>query len=374
MKMIIKTGMILLTIISAFLMPLNVYATSVESTDDLSAAYGELYDALPKDIISDLEQGGYKISSLPELIDFVSGNGIGAVKDILVSKIKLPFGSMLTVIILCTLSTALSVFITRSEMKKTADIIFSLTVCLAVVIPIKSIVLSVKDCINTSGIFMFSFLPLFAAFLTISQQNTAAITYSSLTYVFTQFYVYLAKSVITPLTSAYFAFSISSVISGDMFKDILASVKKTMIWTLSLITTLFAATTSIQSVISSASDSVAMRAGKFIFGTTIPVVGGYVSEVLDTVIGGITIMRSGLGLFAIIVIVITFVPLLLELTAWKIASKLCAFIISGESATRGVSVINAFDDVLTLLITVIVCIMVGMILSLSAMLTLGGVK
>ena len=277
-------------------------------------------------------------------------------------------------IILCTLSTALSVFITRSEMKKTADIIFSLTVCLAVVIPIKSIVLSVKDCINTSGIFMFSFLPLFAAFLTISQQNTAAITYSSLTYVFTQFYVYLAKSVITPLTSAYFAFSISSVISGDMFKDILASVKKTMIWTLSLITTLFAATTSIQSVISSASDSVAMRAGKFIFGTTIPVVGGYVSEVLDTVIGGITIMRSGLGLFAIIVIVITFVPLLLELTAWKIASKLCAFIISGESATRGVSVINAFDDVLTLLITVIVCIMVGMILSLSAMLTLGGVK
>ena len=116
MKMIIKTGMILLTIISAFLMPLNVYATSAESTDDLSAAYGELYDALPKDIISDLEQGGYKISSLPELIDFVSGNGICAVKDILVSKIKLPFGSMLTVIILCTLSTALSVFITRSEM------------------------------------------------------------------------------------------------------------------------------------------------------------------------------------------------------------------------------------------------------------------
>lgn len=334
--------------------------------------YTDAYNLIPDEVQDTLKNAD--INSLSSLLELIKDQGIGAVFKVLFSDISLPFSKMLSVLTVCILGSLLNLFVDRNDIKKIADIVFTLSICVFIISPLKDILTGVIDCISSCGVFLFAFLPVFAAFMTISQQGTSAVMYTSSTYLFTQFFMFLANNIIMPVSVGYFAFNLSSVVSDNMFKDILSSVKKAIIWCLSLITTVFAAMTSVQSVITSAADTVAVRTGKFIFGTSIPVVGSYVSEVLNTVIGGITVMRSGLGIFAIVVIVFLFVPVLAELVAWKISVKLCSFIISGNEAGKAVSVIQSFDDVLTILLSVILCIFIGMILSFSAMLVLGGVK
>lgn len=341
-----------------------VYACAYDDS-----VYVDAYEILPDGVKDSFQANG--IGSLSDLIEKIQNDGIGIIFDIALNNIRLPFSSMLTVLSVSIFGAATNIFIERNGLKKIADIIFMLIICVLIISPFKNILIKTTDCINSCGVFLYSFLPIFATFMTVSQKPTGSILYTSSTYLFTQLFMYLSKNILVPVSVGYFGLSLSSIIADNILKDLLSSLKKTTIWCLTLITTVFAAMTSVQSVVASAADSVAMRTSKFIFGTSIPVVGGYVSEVLNTVIGGISVMRSGLGLFAIVVIIVLFVPLLTELLFWELSVKLCSFINSSDNIT---AIINAINDVLTLLLSVLVCLFIGMILSLSAMLVLGGLK
>ena len=346
----------------SFFIPVYAFA-------DDDKAYTDVYNILPDNVKDSFQASG--IDSLADLIEKIQNDGIGIIFDIALSDIRLPFSSMLTVLAVSIFGAATNIFIERNELKKITDIIFTLIICVLIISPFKDILIKMADCINSCGVFLYSFLPIFAAFMTLSQNTTGSVLYTSSIYLFTQLFMYLSENIIVPFSVGYFGLSLSSIISDNILKDLLNSIKKTAIWCLTLITTVFAAMTSVQTVVASAADSVVMRTGKFIFGTSIPVVGGYISEVLNTVIGGISVMRSGLGLFAIVVIIVLFVPLLVELLFWELAIKLCSFIHSSDNNS---ALINAYNDVLTVLLSVLVCLFIGMILSLSAMLVLGGLK
>ncbi len=334
--------------------------------------FDDVYGMIPESVKDTLDNAG--VDSLGELISLLQTEGVGVIFDIISDRFKAPFEIIISVITVCLFGTVMNLFIEREDIKKVADIIFSLVICVSILVPIKDILLSTAECISSCGVFLFAFLPVFSAFLTFSGQATASVTYTSSIYLFTQFYMFVAKNMLIPISVSYFAFSLSSTVSDNIFKNLLSSVKKGAIWCVSLITTLFTALTSIQSVVASATDSVAIRTGKFIFGTSIPVVGGYVSEVLNTVIGGMSVMRSGLGLCAIIVILVLTVPVLLRILFWKIAIRLCILIVSTDENGHGISIIEAFGDVLTILLAVVICVLIGMMLSLSALLVFGGVK
>lgn len=351
-----------------FLLLLLFFVPVFAFADD-DKAYTEVYDILPDNVKDSFEDNG--IESLPDLIEKIQNDGIGIIFDIALNNIRLPFSSMFMVMAVSIFGAVINIFIERNELKKITDIIFTLIICVLLIAPFKDILIKTADCINSCGVFLYSFLPIFAAFMTLSKNTTGSVLYTSSIYLFNQLFMYLSDNIIVPFSVGYFGLSLSSIIADNILMDLLNSLKKTAIWCLTLITTVFAAMTSVQTVVASAADSVVMKTGKFIFGTSIPVVGGYVSEVLNTVIGGISVMRSGLGFFVIVVIFILFVPLLAELLFWKLAVKLCSFIHSSDNSS---ALINAFNDVLTMLLSVLVCLFIGMILSISAMLVLGGLK
>lgn len=357
--------------LTLFIIIITIFSTTAYAADD---TYGNIFNSIPDDVKDSFESSEYEIDSLEDIVSIVGQESITGIVKIASSCIKLPFSLMTSVLIICVIGTALELFIDRADIRKTADLIFSVIICVLIIGSLKDLILSVSDCVTSCGVFMYSFLPVFASLLISSSTAFSSVAYTSSAYLFTQFFMFLSKSVITPALIAYFALTLSSSVADNMFKDLLNGIKKGIIWLLTLITTVFTAITSVQSVVTSAADSVAVRTGKYIFGTSIPVVGGYVSEVLNTVIGSVAIMRSSIGLFAIIVIIILFVPVIIKLAAWKIAVKLCVVIVMGSGNGKGIAVIEAFDNVITILLSVMICILIGLILSLSAILALGGVK
>ncbi len=360
-----------LIFIAIFLITPILLPISVSAADEV---YDTTFNSLPETVKDTLQNSEYEIESLIDVIEIISNDGISAILKIVFSDITLPFDKMVTVITVSVIGAVLELFLDKQQLKKTANIVLTAILCLIIISPLKSIVDSVIGCITSGGVFMYSFLPVFASLMVTSSPTTSAVSYTSSTYFFTQLSMFISNSLITPATIFYFVMSITSSIAENMFKDLLASLKKGITWLMSFITTIFTAITSIQSLITSAADSVAIRTGKFIFGTSIPVVGGYVSEVLNTVIGSVSVMRSGVGLFAIIVILILFVPIIIELVAWKISVRLTLVVSTGIEGSDWISVIDAFDSVITILLSVTVCIFIGLILSLSAMLALGGIK
>lgn len=101
-------------------------------------------------------------------------------------------------------------------------------------------------------------------------------------------------------------------------------IRKTAVWGMGLTMTLFIALIAIQGPIGAAVDGISGKAAKLALGTFIPVVGGYLADAADTVIGCTLLVRNAAGIasmFALIVICIF--PLL------KMASVLIMFRIAG---------------------------------------------
>ena len=361
-----KTVILVFSIIILFSFPLNCYAENDR--------YNSVYDSTPDDIKDILNESEFNISTLEDLIETVRNEGVFSLIALAFSNYSLPFKTITTLFIFSLIGGILELYIEKAETRKMAQIIYSFIICLILAEPLKNLILSVTDCLNSGGVFMFSFLPVFASLMITSSPSTSAIAYTSTTYFFTEITVFISRSVLTPLSTSLFTMSVVSSVSDNIFKNLLSGLKKLIIWTLGLLTSIFTAITSIQSIITSAADSVAIKTGKFIVGSSVPVVGGYVSEVLNTVIGSVSIMRSGIGLYAIIVMSIMFIPVIAELILWKVGTRLCLLITLGDESNNGLTVINAFDDVISILLSVTICVLIGMILSISAIMVFGGVK
>ncbi len=122
-------------------------------------------------------------------------------------------------------------------------------------------------------------------------------------------------------------------------------------WTVGIATTLIIATFSLQSIVASASDGVAMRAAKYAASGMIPVVGGTVSGALSTLTAGLSYAKGVIGAGAVAVVVsIALSPLIIMLlyrAALSLAGSLCS--VFGSSAVK---IYTAYRSALDSLIAV----------------------
>lgn len=123
-------------------------------------------------------------------------------------------------------------------------------------------------------------------------------------------------------------------------------------WLVGISTTLIIATFSLQSVVASASDGVAMRAAKYAASGMIPVVGGAVSGALSTLMAGLSYVRGIIGAGSVVAVVsIALAPLVIMLlyrAALSLSGTLCALFDSGGA----VKIFGAYKTALDSLIAV----------------------
>ena len=82
---------------------------------------------------------------------------------------------------------------------------------------------------------------------------------------------------------------------------------------------------SAQTILGAKSDSLMMKSAKFAAGNMIPVVGGSISELLRTVSAGVGYLRGTLGICAILLLLFTLLPTVVELLlirlTWQISAS-----------------------------------------------------
>lgn len=111
------------------------------------------------------------------------------------------------------------------------------------------------------------------------------------------------------VSSFCLAMTLCTAIAPEIkFKNMVSFVKKTFVSVLGFIMMLLLFSMSAQSILSAASDSISARTAKYVVSNIVPIVGGSVSDTIRTLSTSISFLRKTVGIGAIIIILIMFIP------------------------------------------------------------------
>lgn len=280
---------------------------------------GELMDKVPEgaeDFLDDLSPGG-----MADMVDsFTPQTFLEKVWNSFQENLRAPVRllvSLAGVLVLCALLDSFGSSFSSGGVETVFGVVVTVFISSIIINPLVGCIVEAREVIRDFGTFILAFIPAFAGVVTASGQPMTGAAYNLFLFWMCQVTAQLVTAVFLPLLCAYLALSVISVVCPKLGLDGLISGIKTFVtWSLGLILTVFIGLLSIQTVVASGGDSIAVWTTKFFIGSMIPVVGGALSDLFAAAQGCIQLVRGTLGAFGILVTVVTFLPALIQTGTW----------------------------------------------------------
>lgn len=219
-------------------------------------------------------------------------------------------------------------------------------------------ILSLKDSLASLNLFFSGLVPIVTGIsLSSGSVNSAAAHAANMNLVFG-----LVSGVLTtlllPIALLMFMLAVSDSLSVGNGASLAKSARSLFFWMLGIVTALIMGGVSMQSLISSASDSAYMRAAKFASSGLIPVVGGTVSGALGSLVGGLTYVKDCVGAGAVAFILVTSLSPLAILLLYRLAISLALLFMNFVGVSTGTlcfsATLSALDSVIAVFVSSVV--------------------
>ena len=365
---------ILLVLFLIFIFSINVNA---EENDiykeqlEISKA-DELSDTLPHNIQEYLEQYSIDLSDYNWVNNIGYQNVFSHIWYFLSGGAKTQLASFGCVLGIILLSAAL-LGNSGGSINQTVAYVTVISVAALLVAPLLSSINSCVEALKGCAVFISAFVPVFASILAAGGKVATSVSMSALLLGAANGMTYIANYVIVPLISGYLAVSISSSVSPLVNNSGLSeSIKKVVFWIISLTSTIFVGILGIQTAVNASADNLSMKTARFIIGSAIPVTGGVLSEALSTLTASISLLKSSVGIYGVIVCCLFFLPILCELLIWRLGLFGTIFVSNIFSLPKLSGLLKAIDTVLSVLIGIILISCAMFVLSLTVVLNNGG--
>lgn len=281
-------------------------------------------------------------------------------------------GMLLIVIILTALVNSMGDTVSKEGMERIYQTVSLLIVVSVISGPIGDSIELTVNTLNYSGEFMASYIPVFAGIVAASGGITSAASYNMIVMTVLQIFVQLAKHYLTPVLSYSFAISIVEAINPSIsLAGLNQALKKFCTWGLGFLMTIFAGLLTIQSIVGTSADTLAVKAAKFAVSNFIPIIGGAVSDAYTTIKSSMGVLRSGVGGFGIITLILTVAPPILSVLAVQAAvyiGQVSAEILSVESISK---FLKNVSSVLTIALSLLICFSLMLIVSTTIVMMVG---
>ena len=232
---------------------------------------------------------------------------------------------------------------------------------------------SSKAAINGLSAFLAVYIPTFAGITAASGQTATASAYNATITIASQLITQLFSLLIFPLSSCIMGISIAGAINPDIrINSIAEAARRLVYWSFGLLMAVFTGLLAVQSFVAAAADSVSMRAIKFTIAGAVPIVGGAVSEALQTVKSSMTLLKSTTGSFGIIASVTVMLPVVLSIILFRIALLISSAISDSFGTARLTVLLRSGESVLAIVIAVLVCFWLLAVISTALMLAISG--
>lgn len=171
----------------------------------------------------------------------------------------------------------------------------------------------------------------------------------------------LISKVLVPMIYLFLVFSVSNCALGDeTMKHFSDTLKSGMIWLLKTILILFTTYMSITGTVSGSTDTAALKAAKVTISSTVPVVGGILSDASETVLVGVGMMKNAAGIYGILAVLAFFVGPFVKVGAQYLILKISAGICGMFGNKNIAMLIDDFSIAMGLLVAIVAsgCVLV----------------
>ena len=272
----------------------------------------------------------------------------------LIEEIKINLGFLSKILVISLVSAILTNIQNTFENASVSSFANYITFILIAILVIGSfyqLMETVKVTINSMINFMEILLPILLTFLILAGGPNTKIIFHPMILGTVNVIGIMVKSIILPLINFSFIISILSNLSQRTELRKISELGRQMItFIISAAFTVFIGIITIYGL-STKIDGITIRTAKFAVDRFIPVVGGFLSDAVETVIGSSAILKNGIGIIGLLILIfITILPLI------KIGSLLLVYKIVGAVIEPIVSknISNFFSDVSKTLLLILI--------------------
>lgn len=317
-------------LLGLFLLAVTAYGTEYDYRGEMDSFFreggpGELLDKVPEGA-RDLLDGDASGTVSDMVESFTPSVFLEKVWRTFRENLRAPVRllvSLAGVLVLCALLESFGTSFSSGGVEAVFGVIVTVFISSIILDPIVGCIIDAREVIRDFGVFILTFIPVFAGLVTASGQPMTGAAYNLFLFWMCQVTARLVTAVFLPLLCAYLALSLISVVCPKLeLGGLVGGIKTFVTWSLGLILTVFIGLLSIQTVVASGGDSIAARTTKFFIGSMIPVVGGALSDLFAAAQGCIQLVRGTLGAFGILITALTFLPVLIRTGTWYLTLSL----------------------------------------------------
>ena len=356
-RILLTLAKIFAVIAAAFLLCGSARAEGSGEYGDINSA---LSDAVPPEASEILEGGGITPDNNgAAALSF--GGVLEFLRDMLMDRLTEPlrlFASLCGVVILCALSRS-SADGAGGNMSGVFSAVGVLAGAGMTTAAISGALRDTLDVLSAASEFMLVFVPVFAG--VIAAMGKAA-----------QFFSQISVNFLTPVCGTVMGLSVTGAVHPEMSTDKLGElIRKAAVWGLSLLMTVFMSVLSAQTFVTNSADNVLIRTAKFAVSSGVPIVGGTISDAVNTVHASLSLMHSSIGTYGIAAGIVILLPSLISVVCYRFALTAAEAVSEVFGVKELSTLFRACGAVMSIIMAVIVCFLLLNTISAVIMLAAG---
>ena len=377
-------AMVILLIVFICIFSPTIYAAEEKNNQDTSTLYNdqlnlsgadELYSSLPqqtKELLTELNMNSLSYENIGSvnISEFFK-----VINNLAAEKSKTPFKaifSALGIMILCSIVEATNIFTNESPLKKSISSLGAICICACCIIPLSQLVEQCTLVIEGASGFMALYVPVMAGLIVSSSHSITGASYYSTLMCVSEIISLISSKLIIPFTHVFLSLSLVSSFAPDLcISGLGKALEKCIKWVLNLSLGVFVTILSTQTFISSSMDEVGNKVAKYAVSTFVPLVGGVLSETVNTFNSSLSLLKSGTGVFIIIASATIFLPAVIECIIWKLSF----YILGAAAELFGLkncnATVKAIETVCSLLTAILLTTVMIFIISTVIILIIG---
>ena len=220
--------------------------------------------------------------------------------------------------------------------------------------------------------FMLVFVPVFAGIIAAMGKAAAASAANTVTLDAAQLFSQLAVNFLVPVCGTVMGLSVTGAIHPELNISKLGElIKKWAVWGLSLLMTVFMSILSAQTFVKNSADSVLIRTAKFAVSNGVPIVGGTISDAVNTVHASLSLLHSSIGTYGIVAALAIILPTLITVVCYRMALSAAEALSDVFGVSELSALFRASGSVMAIIMAVIVCFLLLNTISAVIMLAIG---
>lgn len=280
------------------------------------------YGSTAQEIIAYLINGNYDIrysSYIGEILSVLFGNIVTLVPA---------FAQMTAVALICAITSSAEGSILSKTTAKTVKLACYALIVVIVMSMLAGIVSSTVECVNNIKTQVEIITPILITLTVLTGGGNSGAVFQPSALFLSGGAVEIITEFVFPATIAVIIFDVMSKLNGEVnFSGTAKLIKSILKWVIGITVTVFSIFITVQSTATSIFDGIFFKATKYLVGSSVPIVGNFLSAGVDMVVSAGSVIKSSVGLFGILLLICEIIQPVVLLAAFSLILKVVGAVV-----------------------------------------------